>query len=145
MNEETITTESTETTTSEVAPAAAPVAKPALPVRITRRVYGAHKVYGTCITVGAYVYLAPPNVAPLFDKKSNARLDFLVEGTAGDAIVTEAASGERWICAGENGGCGPRLSALPAEFRAEFKSTWMNLSFAERIAIIRTLVTPAAK
>jgi hypothetical protein len=146
MNEEITTTESTETTTTLVEVAPVTAAKPApLPVRVTRRIYGAHKVYGTCITVGAFVYLAPLAVASAFDKKSNTRLEFLVEGDGAEAIVTEVATGDQWLCAGENGGCGPRLSALPAEFRTEFKSTWMNLSFAERIAIIRTLVTPAAK
>ena len=119
-------------------------AKPVLPPqRLTRRVYGAHKVYNTCITVGAFVYIAPASIAGSFDKKSAVRMDFLVSGAGADAVVIDL-EGNEWICAGENGGCGPRLSALPLASREQFKKTWHSLSFSERMSIIRQLVPAKA-
>ena len=126
---------------TETAPAAE--ARPIPVQRINRRVYGAHKVYNTCITVGAFVYLAPPAIAGNYDKKSTARLDFVVSGVGADAIVLDL-DGNEWICAGENGGCGPRLSALPAEHREGFKKIWHSMSFSDRIAVIRRLVPAKA-
>ena len=141
VNEETAMTELLATSEPIVPEVAAPApAKPVPPPqRVTRRVYGAHKVYNSCITVGAFVYLAPAAIAGNFDKKSAVRMEFLVEGTGADAIVLDP-DGNQWISAGENGGCGPRLSALPLASREEFKKIWHSMSFVERIAVIRQLV-----
>lgn len=132
---------STQQATEVAVPGTALTATPAAPVtvKLTRRVYGAHKVYGTCITVGAFVFIPSVTTAAKFDKKSAARLEFSVTGTGAEAMVLDP-EGEQWICAGENGGCGPRLSALPVEARAAFKASWHSMPFAERIAVIRELV-----
>lgn len=116
------------------------------PQKIVRRIYAQHRTYGTCITVGAFVYIAPEGAAAAkLDKRSNVKARFTVLGEGADAVVRDE-DGVQYIFAGENGGCGPRLSALKNESkRAALKSVWHSLSFAQRITIIKENAVPAAQ
>jgi len=132
MSDETTNTESTETANAETITAAAPAPKPLS--RHTRRVYVEHKVYGTCITVGAMVYIAPAGTT--FDKKVVYKLAF----TQQDGVVRDA-NGSEWLCAGENGGCGPRC---PAALKDKLGKVWHSMSFRERAELLKALAAPAA-
>jgi hypothetical protein len=117
----------TETTTSNAAPA--PVS-----VILERRIYTFHKTYGTCITVGARVFLAP--AALQFEKKIVYRGKFrTIEG----GVLDE--NGNVWVDGGENGGCGPRC---PASLKDKYGKTWHSLLKSERAEILKLLATPAA-
>lgn len=129
MSTETITVESTETTT-----VSAPEAAPKPPRRVERRVYVNHAKHGTCVSFAAMVYLAPAGLQ--FAAKSTPRLNF----TVGDGALTDD-EGRAWLAAGENPGCGPRC---PGSLREKYGSVWQSLSHADRAEIIKSLV-PAAK
>lgn len=101
---------------------------------ITRRVYAQHNVYGSCVTIGANVYLAPAGV--VFDKKQVVKLQFTVTGD-----VVRDSEGREWLCGGENGGCGPRL---PKALKDRYPN-WHSMSFHQRAEILKALVpAPAA-
>lgn len=112
--------------------------KRALPViRVTRRIYSEHKVYGTCITLAASVYCAPPGACTL-TKKDAVKAEFTVQGAGEEAVVLDT-NGKRWFYVGENGGCGPRC---PESVRASLGKIWHGLSFAERKEILARLAAP---
>ena len=125
-------TPAAEVVTAAPATVTAPTPKPLQ--KFVRRVYGEHRIYGTCITLGARVYLAPEGAK--FDKKSVTRLAFARDGE-GNVFDSE---GREWICGGENGGCGQRC---PAALKDEFGKNWHSMSFRERTELIkaRTAVT----
>jgi hypothetical protein len=100
--------------------------------RVERKVYGEHKMFGTCITLGAVVYLAPASVH--VSKKDQVRMNFTVE----DGTVYDS-EGREWVRQGENPGCGPRC---PANLKATHGATWKGLTHAERREILKAL-TPA--
>ena len=129
--------EDTSSASTEAAPpvAPAPAARPAPVQRINRRVYVDHKRHGTCITVGANVYLVP--LGTVFAAKSAPKCDFLVS----DGRVFDLDGGE-WVLAGENPGCGPRC---PVSLREQYGKVWINLTHAERREILKALAAPAAK
>lgn len=96
---------------------------------VTRRIYALHKVYGTCITLGAFVFAAPANAAAAkLDKKSAVKGTFKVTGE-GEAAEVLDEDGVQWIGMGENGGCGPRC---PKDLKEVYGKAWHAMSFAER-------------
>ena len=115
-----------------LAQATAPAAK-----TFTRRVYVKHNVYGSCVTIGANVYLAPVGV--VFDKKVTVKMQF---SQVGD--VVRDSEGREWLCGGENGGCGPRL---PKALKDRYPN-WHSMSFRQRAEILKALApapAPAAE
>jgi hypothetical protein len=120
MSEDTITTITSETTTS---------VKPIVINKVTRLIYVGHKVYGTCITLAAQVYVAPAGLP--YDKKIVYREDF----TVADGVVKDMC-GREWLCVGENGGCGPRL---PAHLKAQYGAAWHSMSFLARAELLKSL------
>lgn len=108
-------------------------------IKVSRRIYAEHKVYGTCVTLGAFVYAAPVGACTL-TRKDAVKADFTVQGEGYDAKVTDS-NGIDWLCMGENGGCGPRC---PAQLKATHGKGWHSMSFADRKALIASLTPPAA-
>lgn len=121
----------TETTTSETT-----TARPVPSQTLTRRVYVDHKVYGTCITIGACVFVPPTGSYKHFTKKDAPRLDFRVTGAGENAEVVEIGLVSVWLYAGQNGGCGPRC---PAQLKDTFGKDWHSMSFADRAELIKVL------
>lgn len=126
-----------DTTTQTPAPAAArPV------IKVNRRIYAEHKVYGTCITLGAFVYCAPAaSFAARLTKKDAVKADFTVQGEGYDAVVKDA-DDNLWYCMGENGGCGPRC---PANLKDAYGKDWHSMSFADRKALLAAQPKPTAE
>lgn len=125
-----------ETVNTNTTVIASPTAAPA-PVSelVVRRVYVEHRIYGSCITYEAMVFVpADAKLYTAYDKKSTPRIQFRITGKAENAEVIDVANGASWICVGENGGCGPRC---PLSLREQFKTTWHGLSRAERIEILK--------
>lgn len=117
-------------TTNATQPAA-PAARPV--IKVNRRIYAEHKVYGTCITLGAFVYCAPATAsAARLTKKDAVKADFTVQGEGYDAVVKDA-DDNLWYCMGENGGCGPRC---PANLKDAYGKAWHSMSFADRKALL---------
>lgn len=98
-----------------------------------RRIYTFHKVYGTCVTYDARVFLAPEGA--VFEKKIVYRDTFKVfEGFLVDS------QGRTWIDGGENGGCGPRC---PASLKDLYGKQWHGMPRAAREALLKELAEAA--